>query len=194
MKPRAFLAAAVFLLLLGTPGLWAAEEHGEAAAESSNTLIFQIVNFAILAGLLGYLIKKNLGPYFAERSQSIRQHIVEAQALLKQSEERAVSIEARVANIDHDVSELRDKARAELAAELARLEQEAEQSIRRISAQAAQEMEAATKAARLELRAYAASLAVGLAEKKLEGRVDASIQKALVDDFIRGLHTPGLKG
>ena len=183
---RTIFFAALLLLALAAPVLWAAEEHSEGSGES-RTLIFQIVNFAILAGLMGYLIKKNLGPYFASRSESIRSEIAEAQKLLKQSEERTVSIEGRIAGLGREVAELRSKAKAELAAEHARLEREAEQSMRRISAQAEQEIAATARAARLELKAYAASLAVGLAAKKIEGRVDAQIQKRLVEDFVREL-------
>ena len=183
---RAIFPATLLLLVLSTPTLRAAEEHGEGGGESK-TLVFQIVNFAMLAGLMGYLIKKNLGPYFASRSESIRNEIAEAQKLLQQSEERTASIQARIAGLDREVAELRSKAKAELEAEHARLEREAEQSMRRISAQAEQEIAATAKAARLELKAYAASLAVGLAAKKLEGRVDAQIQKGLVEEFVRGL-------
>lgn len=183
---RAVFPATLLLLALATPALWAAEEH-DAGGGGSKTLIFQIVNFAMLAGLMGYLIKKNLGPYFASRSESIRSEIAEAQKLLNQSEERTASVIAKMLRLDQEVAELRSKAKAELAAEHARLEKETEQSMRRISAQAEQEIAATAKAARLELKAYAASLAVGLAAKKLEGRVDAQIQKGLVEEFVRGL-------
>ena len=173
------------LVALAAPAVFAAEEHGEGAA--AREMIFRVLNFAILAAGVGYLIKKNAGPYFAARGEAIRQEMAEARRLLQESAERAGAIEDRLAGLDRQIAELRAAARSEIAAEHARLEQQAEQAMKKIVAQLEQDVAAAAKAARLELRSYAASLAVGLAEKKIASRITPQIQRELVGGFVRSL-------
>src|ERR1700728_1769892 len=72
-------------------------------------------------------------------------------------------------------------AEKEGAAEEARIKAAAEEDARKIVASAEQEIAAAVKAARRELTAYAADLAVGLAQKQIH--VDAATDQALVRTF-----------
>jgi F0F1-type ATP synthase membrane subunit b/b' len=52
------------------------------------------------------------------------------------------------------------------------------------------EIAAAGKAARLELKRYAAELALALAEQKVRTRMNPETQDALVRGFVQGLVTP----
>lgn len=170
---------------------WAQEagDHGEQAAHS-NQMLWRVVNFAILAGGLGYLLKKNAGPMFTARSQQITRELEEARQMTEQSERRAHGIEDRLARLDHEILDLQQQAKAEMAAEHARLARDTERAVSKILAQAEQEMAAAAKSARLELRRYAASLAVDLAEQRIAGRLTTENQQALVGAFVRGLGGP----
>ena len=180
------LRIASLLVALSAPVLLAAEE-GEGGHASSQEFLWRAINFMILAGGLGYLIKKNAGPYFAARGQAIRAEIEEARGLLEQSEVRARAIEERFAGLGRQMEELRSAAKGEIAAEHTRLERQAEEAIRKISAQAKQEIAAFAKAARLELKAHVAALAVGLAEKKIAGRITPQTQRGLIEGFVRHL-------
>ncbi len=153
----------------------------------SHQMLFRWINFAILAGGLGYLIRKNAGPFFAARSQGIAGAIAEGKKLLGESNERARQIEQRLARLGQEVEELRASARREMAAELTRVEQATGPAVRKVFAQAEQEMAAAVKAARLELKAHVASLAVALAEQRLAGRVTPPVERGLVAAFLRNL-------
>ena len=76
---------------------------------------------------------------------------------------------------------MRDAAEKEGAAEEARIKAAAEEDARKIIASAEQEIAAAAKAARRQLTAHAADLAVGLAQKQIH--VDAATDQALVRNF-----------
>jgi F-type H+-transporting ATPase subunit b len=180
------LRLAALLLVLLSPALFAAEES-EGGHGNSREMLWRVVNFALLAGGLGYLIKKNAGPMFAARSRAIETEIAEARALVEQSEARARAIEERFSGLSREIEGLRSSAKAEIAAEDARLEQEAERAVRKISALAEQEIAAVTKAARLELKSHAAALAVDLAKKKIAGRITPQTQHTLVGRFVRDL-------
>jgi len=177
------LGIAGMAVLFAAPILAASDQGGH-----SNIMLYRIINFAILAGALGYLIRKNAGPFFAARSASIQQGVEEAQEMRRQSEQRARAIDERLSSLSQEIDQLRSTAKAEMAAEFKRLEQQAEQSIQKVFTQAEQEITSVAKAARQELKAYTASLAVGLAEKRLAGRITPQEDKSLVGAFIRDLH------
>jgi len=152
-----------------------------------NLMLFRWINFLILAGGLGYLIRKNAGPFFAGRNESITREIAEARKQLAESEARARAIEERLSRLDQEIAALRETARGEMAAQAVRLEQQTGQAMRKVFTQAEQDMAAAAKSARQELKAYAAGLAVGLAEERIAGRMTQQTQRALVEAFVRNL-------
>lgn len=152
-----------------------------------NLMLWRIVNFLILAGLLGWLIRKNAGPFFAERSESIVRDIADSRRKLAESEVRAKTIDERLARLGLDIDELKAKARDEMALEHQRIERETDARVQKVFLLADQETVAATKAARTELKAYTAQLAVELAEKKITGRMTPDLQRSLLGAFVRHL-------
>ncbi|HYM12843.1 MAG TPA: hypothetical protein VEU62_19045 [Bryobacterales bacterium] len=172
-------------LALAARAMPAAEQPNEG--EQGRMLILRTINFLILAAGLGYLIKKYLGPYYKLRGEGIQREIAEAQEQFEESEARAHAIEERLSDLDRQIAQLKADAKAEIAAEHARLEREAEQAVKKVFALAEQEMGAMAKAARLELKSYAAALAVGLAETKIAGRITPQIERGLVGSFVRNL-------
>ena len=64
-----------------------------------NLMLWRIVNFLILAGLLGWLIRKNAGPFFAERSESIIKDLADSRQKLAESKARAQAIDERLARL-----------------------------------------------------------------------------------------------
>ena len=175
----------VLLVVLSASVLMGQEaEHGAAAESHEPSIWWKWANFALLAGALGYLGSKHLGPFFSARSSRIQSGLVEAQKLRESSEARVREIEKKIANLDAEMKGLRDTARQEMAAEGDRIRNETARTIAKIQANAEQEIAAASKHARQELKAYSADLAVQLAAKQIGERMDANTQQKLVDVFI----------
>ena len=174
----------LFLLVLAAAALAEGKEGGES--EGHNEL-WKWANFAILAGGLGYVIGKNAGPFFAARSQSIRKEMVEADEARKNAEARAADVDRRLANLEAEIATLKSEAQHEARAETQRLTQHTAAEIAKIEAHAEQEIASAAKAARMELKRYAAELAVQLAEQKLRSRMTPDVEDALVQGFVRNL-------
>jgi F-type H+-transporting ATPase subunit b len=145
-------------------------------------------NFAILAIGLGYLINKNGGPFFAARSQQIRQDMVESQEARRQAEARAADVDRRLAALDTEIAALRAESQREMQAEAERLSRHTATEIAKIKAHAEQEIVSAGKAARTDLKRYSAGLAIGLAEERLRARMTTETQQALVRGFVRDLN------
>jgi F-type H+-transporting ATPase subunit b len=155
-----------------------ATEHGEPA------LIWGWANFLLLAGGLGYVIKKNAGPYFAKRSQEIRKGMMEAEAVRAESDAKVAEVDRRLANLQSEIEAMRRNAQQEAEAEHERVRREAAAEMAKIQGHLAEEIASASKAARLELRRYSAELALGLAEKKIAARMSPESQDRLVKTFI----------
>jgi F-type H+-transporting ATPase subunit b len=165
----------------------AAEEGGKAAEGAPSQLLWKFANFAILAGLLGYMIYKKAGAFFRSRTEAIRKDIEEAGRLRQEAEERAAGIERRIENLQAEIESLRAGARAETAAESERLRQETEAGFEKMRRQTEQEIASAAKAARHEVRAHAAELAVDLAAGKIRALMTPATDDALAGAFLDGI-------
>jgi len=140
-----------------------------------------VMNFAVIAGVLIWAGRKYLPGIFRDRTTAIQKAMQEAQKASEEARRKLAEIESRLQKLDVEIGRMRDDAEKEGAAEEARIQAAAEEDARKIVVSAEQEVAAAVKAARRQLTAYAADLAVGLASKQI--RLDASTDQALVRNF-----------
>jgi F-type H+-transporting ATPase subunit b len=173
-------------LLLFAAMVCLAQEAG-GSVESEPSAAWKWANFLILAAGLGYLMAKNLPAFFQSRSASIQKSIVEAQQAKLDAERRAVDMEARMNALGAEIEKFRAESRAEMEQEGVRIRRETAEQIQKLERQAEIEIESAGKLAKRELRAYAAELAIDLAEKRIRARLDPPTETALIDGFVRDL-------
>jgi F-type H+-transporting ATPase subunit b len=141
------------------------------------------LNFVVLAAIAWFILRKvKVGDSMRERTAAIRRQMEEAQRASEEAARRMRDIEARLASLDTEIAGLRSQAEQEGVREEERLLAAAAEEKRKIVAGAEQEIIAAAKSARADLRAYAAELAVGLAEKKIQ--VSESTDQTLVREFV----------
>jgi F-type H+-transporting ATPase subunit b len=164
-----------------------AAEHKSEAAEPS--IMWKWANFALLAGILGYLGSKQAGPFFAQRDTAIRSGLQDAQRLRAESEARVTAIEKRVANLETEMNSLRESAKKEMVSEADRIRTETTKAIEKIQAHAQLEIESAAKIARQELRSYSADLAIQLATSTIRERITSGAHDQLIQNFVSQLHS-----
>jgi F-type H+-transporting ATPase subunit b len=148
-----------------------------------------IINFAIVAGVIVWVSRKNLPAAFRNRTASIQKSIEEARRASEDANQRLAQIESRLSRLDDEIAQMRIASEREASAEEQRIQRAAEEDARRIVESAEQEISAAAKAARRELTSYAADLAVTLAARQI--RVDAPTDQALVRRFASQLANGG---
>lgn len=144
-----------------------------------------VLNFVVIAVIIVWAARKFLPGIFRDRTAAIQKAMREAQNASQEARAKLAEIESRLAKLDVEIARMRDAAEKEGAAEVARIEAGAREDARKIVVSAEQEIAAAAKAARRQLTAYAADLAVGLVQKQI--RVDAATDQALVRNFAGGL-------
>ena len=191
MIRRLAATAALALALSYTPMLRAQEsrtaEAEKTEANSDPWLLWKIANFAILVGLLGYMIRKSAPAFFQARSEQIQSAIVEAGKAKLSAEERVAEMERRLTGLGAELDSMRARARTEMAAEGERIREETERHLQNLQRQAEQEIESMTKAARKELKLYSSDLALRMAEQQVEGRMTPETQHGLTRAFVADL-------
>jgi F-type H+-transporting ATPase subunit b len=144
-----------------------------------------LLNFAVIAATIFYFSRKNLPGVFSSRTASIQKAMEDARQANQEANRRLAEIETRLSQLGAEIGGMRDAAEKEAAAEEARIKAAAAEDARKIVESAEQEITAAAKAARRELTAYAANLAVSLAAKQI--KVDTATDQALVRGFAQEL-------
>ncbi len=151
-----------------------------------------VLNFAIVAGVIVWFSKKNLPAMFRSRTATIQKSLEEARTASADANRRLAEIESRLKHLGEEIGQMQATAETSASAEEERIKAASEQDARRIVESAQQEIAAAARAARRELTAHAADLAVTLASKQI--RVDASTDQALVRRFAKDLASDGAAG
>ena len=139
------------------------------------------LNFAVIFFFMARLLRKILPGYFKGRTSTIQKGIEEARKMSEDARRRLAEVEGRLSRLDADIAAMQREADENAKAEEQRLLAAGEEERRRIVSSAEQEIEMAANAARRELKAYVADLAVELAEKKI--RVSKDTDEALVRAF-----------
>jgi F-type H+-transporting ATPase subunit b len=180
-----FAVSVLFVLLFAAVSAQAAEESN--AATERATEIFKWINFAIVAGVIVWVFSKKLPPVFRKKAEAISSAIANATNAKAGADAQLREAETKLANIQKEIAELRAFAERESAAEVERLRAATESDARKIAAAAKAEIEAAERAARLELKALAANLAVDGAEALLAEQLTPQAQESLISNFVESL-------
>jgi F-type H+-transporting ATPase subunit b len=184
---RVLLVTSVFIAsVFAALSAHAAEEGGNAGAERA-TEIFKWINFAIVAGAILWLCLKKAPAFFGGRARAISSAISKATSAKAAADAQLREAEARLSNLEKEVVELRAFAERESAAEAERIRAATQLNEQRIAAAAKAEIEAAERAARLELKALAAKLAVDGAESLLARQLTPQAQESLISNFVKSL-------
>ncbi|HMD33088.1 MAG TPA: ATP synthase F0 subunit B [Candidatus Acidoferrales bacterium] len=177
------LLACGFLLLAAHP-VWAAEEAEEA---SPLTTVFQWINFAVVAGVFGWLLVKKAPAFFSARSSQIASAIDEAAKVKAQADAQRREAEQRLANLAREIEELRAAAARDAVAEAARIQAATKEEAAKIDRSAKMELDAAARGARIELRELATRLSIERAEAVLRTQMTPAAEDGMFAAFLGDL-------
>jgi F-type H+-transporting ATPase subunit b len=150
-----------------------------------SAMAFQVINFLILAGLVGFGLVKILPKWFRDRSSSIQKELVDARTATEAAGARLGSIEERLTKLDCEIAAMRSQAEQDWSREEQRIRASVEGEKHSILAAAEQEIAAATSHAQKALQQFAAELAIEQAARKLV--VTAETDRLLVQSFAKRL-------
>ncbi|HEV2423372.1 MAG TPA: ATP synthase F0 subunit B [Terriglobia bacterium] len=167
--------------------IWLQSEQSPAESREHT---YEVVNFLIMAAVLAYLLRRPLKDFFADRDDAIRQGLEEGRKALAAAEARMSEVETKLSNLGKEIAAFKVESERAMGAERERLKQAAESEAARLMGFAQTQIESATRAAKGELKRYAAGQAVELAEAMIRQRLDDPARRGLVARFVRDLKNP----
>ena len=188
IKP-VFIAVAVTLLWWRGRFGFASEAgegaHGSHAALQMKDLGWRIVNFALLAAILIWGMRKaNVGKLLADRRSGIEKLLQEAVEAREAAEKKSAEYSEKLEKATEEIDEIYASIKKEGELEKERIIAEAKVSAEKIKEQAEQTAAREVLKARAELRGEAARLAVQLAEQNLKEKVGNDDQNRLVGEYL----------
>jgi F-type H+-transporting ATPase subunit b len=136
--------------------------------------LWKFLNLLIFL-LCAFYLHKRFGRPIREalrsRSEGIKRELAKAREERDRALAKLVEVESRLESLDAEIAMIEQKAQAEAEAENYRIKLSTDQEIAKIREQAKREIENAGKAARHELRRFAAMESVRLAEEILKREI-----------------------
>ncbi len=151
-----------------------------------------ILNFAVIAVLLVWAIRKTVPGIMRARNESIQRALEEARKASQEAGQRLTDIENRLRQMDVEIGRMQASAEKEAEAEELRIKKAAEDELKKVVQAAEQEIAAAAKQIRRELAVHTAYLALALARKQIN--VDPNTDQVLVRNFTAKLAEPHSDG
>jgi F0F1-type ATP synthase membrane subunit b/b' len=178
---RAAGAFCVTILLTAAPAF---AQEGASATESPVGRTFRWLNFIVVLVIFGWVIAKFGGPAFRNRAAAISEKIAEGARAREAAERQRQEIQAKVANLENEIEQLRVQGKRDAEDEARRLRDTVRGESEKIEQAARAEVEAAARAARLELKALGARLSIQLAEAMLRQELTPQAEAKLFRSFV----------
>lgn len=169
--------------------LLAAEAHSEAAESGGFGLNFDIletnlINLAILIGVLFYLGRKIVTNILTERRKRILEAIQEAENRQRSAAEALADQQQKLAQAQTEAERIRKEAEKTAQAEKDRLLAQAAKDVENLRRKGVDDLNTEIGRVNAELRERVAALAIEKVESQLSSILDESAQKQLVDNSI----------
>ena len=160
-----------------------------AAATWWQSLIVQLVAFALLAILLGKLAVPGLKKILADRTKGVEDGFSKLEAQAASAQKELAAIREKLAGFEVEAKRRSDAAAAEAASTRAAVLAEAERQAQAILDKAKREMETERDKAALELAERAVELIRGAAEEAAKASMTDEAHRRRVDDYIAKVET-----
>jgi F-type H+-transporting ATPase subunit b len=184
-KHRAILIGVLVALLCLSFGNAMAASGGDSGSKGWQNLDwYRLMNFAVLAAVLVFILRKPISQALRSRIKSIQEQLenleiqkVEAEKQLAQYNEKLSQLENEAANIVDDYIKQGDEAKAKII-------KEAEQTAEKLRAQARRNIEHEFEKAKQKLQQEIVESSLQKAEKSLKKEITAQDQDKLIDEYI----------
>lgn len=171
------------MLILFSSLAWASGD-GEADSSQWINLLYRVINFTIVAGIIYYFVGKKAAAFFAGRSRQIETQMLDLDVRRQKAESELRKVEARIANLETEKAAILQDAREQGEAVKAGIIAEAEKTAARIQAQAEMAAEQEVRQALTLIREQVAQEIVTEAEKIITGQLKGKDHEALIQDSL----------
>jgi F-type H+-transporting ATPase subunit b len=176
---------AVLLFCFVGVALGSSEVEHEAEAKGwVATDTYRIMNFAVLAGGLFYLLRKPASKALGDRINGIKEQLSELEAKKKGAEEKLAEYNKKLSQLDQEAEKLVEEYIRQGNEAKARILKEAESAAEKLEAQARRNIEHEFKTAKLKLQEEILERALAKAEEIVKSKITTKDQDRLIDEYI----------
>jgi F-type H+-transporting ATPase subunit b len=174
-------------VLFCTPA-FASEEaggHGETVAKGwVATDTYRVINFAILAGVLFFILKKPASQALNSRITGIKEQLEELEMKKREAEKELARHKEKLALLDKEAEKIVEEYIRQGNEAKARILKEAELSAEKLEIKAKRNIEHEFKQAKIQLQSEIIEQALVKAEKKIIEKISSEDQDRLVDEYL----------
>jgi len=143
-----------------------------------------LFNFALFAGILGYLLKGALSSAFKARAKDLEEKLSQAERDKADAGRQIQELENRMAGLQQELEGIMAKADADAETEKQRILESAKVEAAQIVDQTRAEIDAQARQAEAALRALVSELVVAGAARRLENAVQGPVATQVLDQAI----------
>ena len=140
----------------------------------------KLINLIVFLTILYLLLRKPTREFFSQRLASVRETLDRAAREKQDATTKMTELNSRLNRLDSELQEIKSQSDKEAVAERARMEAEGRRDIEKIREMAGREIEAAKQVAIADLREFAATKAVDLAEQMIRRELTPTDDARLV--------------
>jgi len=173
------------MILLIVPFLLFMSFAEESHPSQTKDFLGKLLNFLLLFGGLAYVLRKPLGKFLQERSDSLEQALRGAKESHEEAAEKLNQVESRLRKLDEEIEKMQQEAEAVGQSLHQHVLEEAKQAADRLKHFASQEIEMLTQDAIREIKEYTGALAADLAQQRIQDRMTEEFHSSLIDKSIK---------
>ncbi|MDH4246465.1 MAG: ATP synthase F0 subunit B [Deltaproteobacteria bacterium] len=178
--PVSVLAAQA--LLWATPAL-----ASEGAGDPWKDLMFKGINFAVLALLLFWVLRKPIPAFLRGNAQAVKEELAQTREAHAKAQQELAEQKLLIEGLEAELKKMAQLARVDAEKEKAHMVEEARKQAERIKSQMRLQMEQEVANAVTALRKEITEEMVRLVEQTLPKRVDGATSTKLFQEFITHL-------
>ena len=185
MKKVMPLLSALFPMLLTSVA--AASEAAEGAEEAMTFMgdwLPRIVNFAIIAGVVVYFMRKPAQDFFKNRSAEIAKALQESKEARERAVAALVEMERKIKDLEAETARMVADAQSRSEKDKQALIDEGRKVAQDVQAQVKQGIDIELQKARTTLAAEASLLSLDLAEGKIKEKIGGKDHERIVKEYI----------
>ncbi|MFW6297922.1 MAG: ATP synthase F0 subunit B [Desulfosalsimonas sp.] len=168
-----------FSLLASAGTVFAAEEGGWMATDT-----YRVINFAVLAGILVFLLRKPVKQFFGDRIRVIREQLEDLENQKQAAEKKLEEYNERLAALSRESEKIIEDYRRQGENLKDQILMEAETAAGKLEEQAKKNIEREFAQAKLHLETEVFDRAVEKAEEKLKRITTPDDQEKLVQEYL----------
>ncbi len=179
-----------FFLVLAATGLVFAASGGGPGEEGARkgwvaTDTYRVMNFAVLAVGLFFVLRKPFSQALSDRIKGIREQLQELEGKKKAAEQELLQYDEKLARLEKEAGEIIERYKLQGEESKQRILKEAEAAAEKLQEQARRNMEFELKEASAALKVEILAKALAKAESMIQNKILPEDQGRLIDEYLK---------